>query len=57
MRLRLKGTNETAIGLKAPGGCVLVQFNRIDHPQSHHWHLYPRHHWVRRGRPTKRSFS
>lgn len=50
LRLRLKGTKEAALGRKAPGGCVLVQFNRMDHPQSHGWHLFPRHHFVRRRR-------
>ncbi len=41
-------SGETAIARKAPSGCVLVQFNRFDHPQSHGWHLYPRHHFKRR---------
>jgi len=37
-----KATGETALGVKAPSGCVLVQFDRFEHPQSHGWHLYPR---------------
>ena len=48
MRLIHKDSKETAIGMKLKDGLVLVQFNKIDHPQSHGWHLYPRHHFKRR---------
>ena len=50
LSLTQRGTGQDAIGIKAPGGCVLVQFNRIDHPHGHGWHLYPRHHFTRRRR-------
>lgn len=48
MRVRHVDTGEPAIARKASRGCVLVQFSRFYHPQSHGWHLYPRHHFVRR---------
>lgn len=55
IRIRHKDSKEPAIGLKVKGGLVLVQFNRLTHPQSHGWTLYPRHHFERRSdRQTKR---
>lgn len=48
LRVRHRASGEGALGKKAPGGCILVQFDRITHPQSHGWHLYPRHHFHRR---------
>lgn len=48
MRVVQKASGETALAVRTKGGCTLVQFNRFDHPQSHGWHLYPRHQLVRR---------
>lgn len=48
IQVQHKATGETALAQIAPSGCLLVQFDRFTHPQSHGWHLYPRHHFVRR---------
>lgn len=49
LRVRHIASREPAIAQRVGGtGCILVQFNRIDHPHGHGWHLYPRHHFVRR---------
>jgi len=47
MHIRHKATGKTALGQKAPDGCVRVQFDDLEHPQAYGWHLYPRHHFVR----------
>lgn len=46
--IRHKATGKTALGLKAPDGCVLAQFDHHSHRHSHGWHLYPRGAFVRR---------
>lgn len=49
MRVRHVASGEAAIARRILGtGCILVQFDRIGHPHSHDWHLYPRHHFRRR---------
>jgi hypothetical protein len=48
MRVRHRDSGKTAIAQRGPRGTVLVQFNDIEHPHGHGWHLYPRHHWERR---------
>lgn len=47
MLVRLRGTNLTAIAYRAKAGCIMVQFNDIDHPHAFGWHLYPRSAFVR----------
>lgn len=56
LHVRHRVTGETAIGMRQPGGTVLVQFDSLLHTQSHGWHLYPRHHFFRhRRRGSSRS--
>lgn len=55
LRLRHKATGKSAIGYATPDGTVVVQFNDINHPHGHGWHLYPRHHFVRRRHIDDRS--
>lgn len=55
MFVRQVSTGETALARRGAKGTVWVQFDRFDHPQSHGWHLYPRHAFVRRvDRPKKK---
>ena len=51
LRVLHKATGQTALGIRHPDGCVLVQIDLFSHPQSHGWHLYPRHHFRRYRRP------
>lgn len=48
MRVRHKATNETALARRHMDGTMWVQFNRLDHPHSHGWHLYNRNEFRRR---------
>lgn len=48
MMVQHRDTKEPAIAMKVKSGCVLVQFNNLNHSQSHGWTLYPRHHFERR---------
>ena len=57
MSVRQIGTGQTALALRAPDGCVRVQFDDLRHPQSHGWHLYPRHHFRANRKWNQRIFD
>lgn len=40
--MRHMATGEHALVQRLPDGLCLAQFDRLDHPQSHGWHLHLR---------------